>query len=448
MDQIIFLGFILIFVAHGFIRTKSDVITNERDFALSKSGTSWASMAAGISMTFVGGAATLNMSSLGYQFGWQAFIDPVSVIIGLSIALLLVQKYRTGQGVTFASLITHCDRSSTLFFGAVTFSVYILLVASQFVALGKLCAVVFPDIDARLLILLPSFLVCLYVFLNGFSAVNKTDVLQYVLMCLFLVAPFAIYFFGYTPTGVTRSNTTNFLSMPVNLALLLSFAILFIPLSQDVVLRVKAARTERDARIGLAIGAASYLLFVGCSIGTGMILKTSGVILSDSEIALPVFFKQMGGLWPIAANIAVLAAIMSTLDAMLLSSIVTFQNDLLKPAFKSIEYNTHDRDKRIAIIIVFLLAALIATIFQVILGLILIGLMIYVSVLAPAALGKYLNLTSKQVTLTSLVLIAIVMVIELSKIDVSAKVLVYPSIHLAMIIVLVAAHRIHPKSTA
>ena len=115
MEQILFLVFLLLFIAHGFYRTKRERVVSERDFALSNVGTSWIGVTVGISMTFVGGAATLNMSSLGYTYGWQALIDPVSVVVGLTIACVLVNRYRSNRGITFASLISYQDRSSTLF---------------------------------------------------------------------------------------------------------------------------------------------------------------------------------------------------------------------------------------------------------------------------------------------------------------------------------------------
>ena len=47
---------------------------------------------AGSAMAIVGGAATFNMASLGYQFGLHILIDPTTVLIGLIPSILLVKK--------------------------------------------------------------------------------------------------------------------------------------------------------------------------------------------------------------------------------------------------------------------------------------------------------------------------------------------------------------------
>ena len=92
------------------------------------------SIAAGISMAFVGGAATINMASLGYQYGWSVFIDPVVVFCALLISAYFAKRVRDGHGLTISELLTDSSPPLKLFLGLTSFFVYQLLTAAQFVA--------------------------------------------------------------------------------------------------------------------------------------------------------------------------------------------------------------------------------------------------------------------------------------------------------------------------
>jgi Na+/proline symporter len=148
---------------------------------------SWFTIACGISMTYAGGAAILTTASIGYSFKWYSLIDPISLIIGLFIAVLLFNHYRDNKGTTISELLSSDYKGLNVLTGVVSSFTFILIVAAQFVALSKLLAPYFPSVNPLLITFVVSTGIFSYVFFGGFNSVTKTDILQYILITLFLV---------------------------------------------------------------------------------------------------------------------------------------------------------------------------------------------------------------------------------------------------------------------
>lgn len=82
VEQLVMVISIIIFLVIGFFIKKGKLNTIG-EFSISRSKLKWFPIAAGISMTYAGGAALLNMSSLGYSFGLYPLVDPISLNIGI-----------------------------------------------------------------------------------------------------------------------------------------------------------------------------------------------------------------------------------------------------------------------------------------------------------------------------------------------------------------------------
>ena len=441
LHQILLVAAFLTFLVLGLWIKKSPSRGRFREFAISDGKRAWFPLAAGVSMTYVGGAATLNMSSIGYQYGWWGLIDPVAVLLGTVIVALFIRSYRRDMTVSVGQLLSGLDKKLSVFIGVITSLVYVLMVAAQFVALEKLIKPYFPGISEHILVTIPPLAVFLYVFLGGFRSVTKTDILQYLMILVFLILPILFVVTMTNPASSHIQPPIHTQSMSINLAILFALSVLFVPVSQDAVLRAKAAKDERAARTGFVAGGISYFVIVACSIYIGIYFASHGMELTDPETVLPHFFAEYLPILGVVSIIAVMSAIISTLDSFTLSAVVALTGDVLQSRTRLDSQDSKAPTLRISTIIVYLLAASVALFFNEILGLILTGLLLYVSVLIPIALGRWLKIGSGLLFIGGLGITVFIVVVEACAISLEPKAVIYPLIHTAYVIVIYWLHR-------
>ena len=350
-------------------------------------------------MAFVGGAATINMASLGYQYGWSVFIDPVVVFCALLISAYFAKRVRDGHGLTISELLTDSSPPLKLFLGLTSFFVYQLLTAAQFVAVGKLLSPYFPGIPISLVVVVPALIAFFYIYFRGFDAVTNTDIFQLILMLALYATPLILIFGTHSPSSVSGF-PIEAMPTPITLLIYLSLPFFFIPVSLDTSVRVKAASSLAIARTGLIAGGALYVLFVGVSIGVGVFLRESGHNIDQPEKVLAYFFDSYLGEFRILGTIAVLAAIASTLDSFAFDSVASLSNDLLKPIHKRLNF-TEKQVISIASFVVLAISLTVALVFQQILGLILGAMLLYVAIFIPVAFGRFIGVPDKALLLTS-----------------------------------------------
>jgi len=431
-EQIIIIVTIISFLIIGFLIKKGKINTIG-EFSINRDKLKWFPIAAGISMTYAGGAALLNMASLGYSFGWYPMVDPLALFGGIMIVIVFIKKYRKDKGVTISDLLSKTDNKLAILIGLITTFVFVLILSAQFVALSKVLIPYFPNTNPILLTLIPSTLVFSYVFLGGFSSVTKTDILQLLFVAIFLILP-VLYFVATSQTTEVIENNHQFATMPLNLIILLSISLIFLPISQDVNIRVKSAKSELEAKKGLIFGVIFYGLIILTATYIGISLGESGIEIGDTEQAYSLFFKNYFPKFGVIAILAALAAIISTLDSYSLNSITSLSNDILSKVgvFKN---KSQKQLINIAGGIVFILAISIALFFNQILVLVLTALLIYVSVLIPIILGKKLGVKDNYILYSSIILIIGIIIIEIFKIEIEPKAIIYPCIGIVLMLI-------------
>ncbi|MCK4664999.1 MAG: hypothetical protein KAT68_19170 [Bacteroidales bacterium] len=427
INQIIIILSILSFITIGYLVKKQEN-QSISDFTISRNRLKWFPISAGISMTFTGGAALINMPSLGYTFSWYNLVDPIAVISGLLIVIFFIKQYREDNGVTISDLLSKVDRKLSILIGIITTVVFLLFIAAQFVALSKLLMPYFPSVNPIILTIIPSTLIFSYVFLGGFVSVTRTDIMQFFFIAFLFIIPVA-YFFLFKEAHILKTNHTQptFQAMPMNLIILLAFPLLYIPFSQDINIRAKSAVTKRQATLGVIWGGIFYSLIIISSTYIGITLAKNGIILDDTEKAFSTFFKEYYPHIGIIAIIATLAAIVSSLDSYSLNAISSMSNDIL------LKLNPFKEKKqkvfiKISAILVFILSLGIALFFNKVLTLILTALLIYISTLVPIAFGRKFKLPDSYIFTSSVLLIISIIVIELFKVELSPKAIIYPGL--------------------
>ena len=163
LDQILIIASLIFFLVVGLV-FKTRKFDSIGEFTITKNKLKWFPIAAGISMTFAGGAALLNMASLGYTFGWYTLVDPLALIGGILIVLIFIKAYQQDNGVTISNLLSKSDRKLSVLIGIITSVVFILILAAQFVALSKLLSPYFTLVHPLILTTVLSAAIFSYVF--------------------------------------------------------------------------------------------------------------------------------------------------------------------------------------------------------------------------------------------------------------------------------------------
>lgn len=429
LTQIAIVVCLLAFIAvgHFFKKRKVDSIES---YTLNEGKLGWFSISAGISMTFAGGAAILNMASLGYTFKWYTLVDPVALIIGICVVVLLFDKYRKGKGITIASLLSGEHVKLNIVIGCITSFVFILIIAAQFVALSKLISPYFPDVNPLLITFILSTLVFSYVYVGGFSSVTRTDILQLVFVWLFLIFPVAYFAITNEIAGSEKIDYSHrFMDMPINYIILFSIPIVFIPLSQDINIRAKSSKSRNNGILGFIVGALLYMLVVIAASYIGIYLGESNIVLEDPETAYAVFFQNIFSGYAFIGVVAAVAAIVSTLDSYALNGVTSFSKDILSHSkyFKAMKTATLIK---VSGVIIYVAALSIALFFNQILGLVLTALLTYISVLLPAAIAKWLGIHDTHVFSFLVIMISLIVAMELFQVSIEPKAVIYPVIGL------------------
>ncbi len=424
IDQVAIIISLFIFLGIGFwFRSKTRDKT-VAEFTINRDSFSWFPIAAGISMTFAGGASILNMASLSYTFGWFTLVDPASLFLGILIVIFFVDAYRNDRGATMADFLSGTSKRLSFLVGLITSLFFILIVAAQFVAISKLLLPFFPQVPQWAMIVILSTGIFSYVFFGGFTSVTKTDILQFVFIALFLLTPMVLFIL-FKAGAASAPQPVRFETMPVNLFILLGMPLLFTPLSQDINIRAKSARNKKHAISGLLLGAIIYSSIVIASSFIGVYLKKSGVELADPEMAYPTFFQSHFKAIGILAVLAALAAIVSSMDSYALNAISSVSKDLLGEKFG--ERSMGRRSSiRISGLVVFALALAVALFFQQILGIILLSLLVYISILLPIALARRCGASDNGVFWASIISILTIVSIEIAGVETPPNLLIYP----------------------
>lgn len=430
-EQIIIIIAILTFIVIGFIVKQKGVITIG-EFSINRDKLTWFPIAAGISMTYAGGAALLNMASLGHTFKWQGMIDPLGLLGGIIIVVVLIRKYRGDKGVTISDLLSGSNKKLSMLIGLITTLVFTLILASQFVALSKVLAPYFQGVNQTILTVIPSTLIFLYVFKGGFESVTKTDILQLFFIALFLILPM-MYFITLEQSYTLPNSKPVFVKMPLNLMILLGISLIYLPISQDINIRVKSAKNTKHAVLGLIFGALFYSIIIATTTFIGIRLAQNGVVLEDTEQAFSIFFKEYFPKFGIVAILAALAAIISSMDSFSLNAITSLSKDILSKA-NSLKTKSHNLLIKISAFIVFIFAMSIALWFNEILSLVLTALLIYISTLIPIALARKLSINDNSIFLTSIIVIISIFLLEFFKVEIELKAIVYPVIGVFLVL--------------
>jgi len=336
--SIVFLIYLLILVVLA-LWSRRETHTMSGYFIAGKKLPPWV-VAFSTNATGESGWLLLGLTGMGYAAGAQAFWVVAGEVVGIALAWLLLSR-RIKRLSDESDSITVPDVLAARFDDRVhilrKLSVLIILVmvgayvAAQMVATGKAFDG-FTELSYSTGVWVGASIIILYTLVGGYKAVAWTDLIQGVLMLLgLIVVPLiAIDAAGgwdavtsqlreqdpglLTPWGPDGKSTVAL----VGIVSFLAVGLPFIGVPQLMV-RFMSARSEKSLVPAMAISVTVILLFDVGAVLTGMAGRALFPGLEDPESILPVISTTL--LHPVLGGImmvVVLAAIMSTVDSLLI----------------------------------------------------------------------------------------------------------------------------------
>jgi SSS family solute:Na+ symporter len=246
-----------------------------------------------------------------------------------------------------------------------------VLAASQMVAIGQFLKS-FLALPYIWCLVLGTGVVLVYSVFGGFLSVALTDALQFILLVSGVVGLF-FFLLGSSSLGETsilaseleKAQYFNFFyDLKRNLLIVLSFTLAW-TISPIAWQRIQAARTDRGARQGLFASSAAFLLLYWILVLIGMLslplffsTKQEGPLLSA------IIASQTGAFLSAVLFVAVVAAVMSTMDTAINTGALSLTRDVYQQIFPSRQGKEIVLAGRLSTILVGGAAFLIATRFQ------------------------------------------------------------------------------------
>lgn len=282
----------------------------------------------------------LGLTGMGYVAGAQAFWVVAGEVIGIALAWILLSRRikrlsDESDSITVPDVLaarfndqTHLLRKISLLIILVMVGAY---VAAQMVATGKAFDG-FTGLDYSTGVLVGAAVIILYTLVGGYKAVAWTDLIQGILMLLGLII---VPWIAVEAAGGWTAVTDNLLGQDPGLLTpwgpegkstaaligILSFLAVGLPFMgvPQLMVRFMSARSEKSLVPAMVISVIVILLFDVGAVLTGMAGRALFPGLEDPESILPVISTTL--LHPVLGGImmvVVLAAIMSTVDSLLI----------------------------------------------------------------------------------------------------------------------------------
>jgi len=299
----------------------------------------------------------LGLTGMGYAVGAQAFWVVAGEVTGIALAWLLLSRRLKRlsdqtESITVPDVLDarfndrlHVIRKLSVLIIVVMVGAY---VAAQMVATGKAFAG-FTELDYPTGVVVGAAVIIFYTLVGGYKAVAWTDLFQGILMlCGLVIVPLlAIDAAGgwdvvaanlreqdaglLSPWGPEGKSTAAVVGIVSFLAVGLPF--MGVP---QLMVRFMSARTEESLVPAMTISVIVILLFDLGAVLTGMAGRALFPGLDDPETILPVISTSL--LNPVLGGVmmvVVLAAIMSTVDSLLILASSAIVRDYLQKIRRS-----------------------------------------------------------------------------------------------------------------
>ena len=326
------------------------------DFATARGRYGPVLLAIAFASTTASGATYLGIPALSYQFGlaafWLGIIYPLSIYFGVYLTQKLIARYGNRHGHrSIPEFLGDRYQSEALRLVSALYSlVLIFFLAAQLVA-GLVMFEMLLGLGKAASLALTAAVLTAYVALGGAHADILTDGLQGFLMLLISLLVLGLYLTGYGIDGgldtlvdtVTRLEPGAWRWLNPELAIvatpwaLAAMFLAYLPfgLLPHVGNKLWALKSERDRTRFIVVAFLIALVFPLVTVGGLHARAVLGDALlapgGNANAALPALFIEIFPPWLAALlGAAILSAIMSTTDGLVLSTSQVFANDIYR----------------------------------------------------------------------------------------------------------------------
>lgn len=291
---------------------------------------------------------------LFYWYGWGgAWLLIIPWLVTMAGFFIFTPLFRKFKVFSQPQLLQNRfgDRTRQLLAPALII-VFITWTGAEIYAAGKIIAP-FLGISLNWTFFLITIIVAIYTFTGGFEAVISTDKIQFTLVAIFITV-IALLGFNAIPENISLwsapippKSVSVYKFFTPGLALIIITFAAYLPgwlIETDVWIRLQAARSDLDARKGIALASINSLIFVGILplvIGLSALIlypTENGIIdnrLQDGALIFTVIMQDYAPLWlNILLSLGLIAAAMSTIDTCGNVVALSLSHDLIEPNVK------------------------------------------------------------------------------------------------------------------
>lgn len=282
----------------------------------------------------------LGLTGMGYLVGTQAYWVVVGEILGVTASWMLISRRLKKLGdetdaLTLPDVLAAKFNDSWHLVRGIAVAIILIMVTTyvtaQMVASGKALSG-FIGLDYRTAVVVGAIIIIGYTFVGGYKAVSYTDVVQGVLMLLgLIVVPMTAISAAGGFDGVVAalgeedpalldmfSATAGGISGWVLIISFIGIGLPFLGVPQ-LLIRYMSARDDGEIRKARVMSILVMIFFTGGAVTAGIAGRALFPGLEDSETIFPTLSREL--FHPLISGIllvVVLAAIMSTVDSLLL----------------------------------------------------------------------------------------------------------------------------------
>ncbi|SDL96274.1 solute:Na+ symporter, SSS family [Modicisalibacter muralis] len=314
-------------------------VSNSADFAVAGNKIIWPVLFATLAASFLGGGASMGRAGKtfaeGYAFMFAASAFPIATVLtGLYIAPRL--KRYTDAHTVGDIMAHHFGVSARLFTGIFSLVFCVGILGAQALAVGTVFHTIL-GIEVATGILIGMAVVLLYSTVGGMWAVIQTDVVQFLMLAVFLPLTMliGIHELGGPAALVERLPEAHLSLMgDYSIGMFVSIFVAFLlgeTLVPPYTQRALSAPDSRHARIGYSVAGGFGFLFYFVSATIGLIALVLYPNISPDQ-AMPALIRDILPVGITGLVLAsLLAVVMSTADSYLNSAAVIFVSDIYKP---------------------------------------------------------------------------------------------------------------------
>ncbi len=371
LDTIIIILYFLVMIGIGaYAYLKKETSSNDGFFVANRSGSTLL-ITGSLCATFIGASVVIGMAGRGYTMGlagaWWLLVGAIGLLI---LGLFFARRVRKAGLYTLPALVERQYGSGAGFAASILIVVaWVAIIAAQILAVEAILSVILPfDVSSWILMAVAATIFIIYTVLGGQYSIIRTDFVQFAILIVgILIALGLVLNDAGWIGGLRDSLDPDFFSFPVSgsfgwyeLVTLLILTGATYVVGPDMYSRLFCARDGNVARSSALLAGAIAIPIAFIVILIGMSARVLFPDISASQ-AFPTVIENV---LPIGVSglvvAALLAAIMSSADTVLLTTSTILSQDIIRKLYPNMTEGRSLFISRIGVLVIGALALVVA----------------------------------------------------------------------------------------